>query len=74
MITEALVAMIAEYDEKMASLKASYDFGFEWLPVNEAGETDAKALLDLNRWHEEQANKIKTEMAQKAQKLFGKEG
>ena len=67
-------AWLDEYDEKKASLKASYEFGVEWLPVNEAGETDAEALLNLNKWYAEQENKIKTEMALKAKNMFGKEG
>lgn len=62
-----------EYDQKMKSLKASYDFGFEWLPVNEAGETDAQALLDLNDWYADHEGKIKKEMVEKAKILFGKD-
>ena len=59
------------WDQKMKSLKAGYDFGFEWLPVNEAGETDADALLKLNNWYAEQEAKIKAEMTQIAAVMFG---
>ena len=47
--------------KKKRSLKASYDFGFEWLPVNAAGEVDAEALLDLNKWYYDQEVKIRNE-------------
>ncbi len=70
---ELVKAWLEEYDQKKKSLVAGYEFGFEWLPVNEAGETDAKALLDLNKWYQDQENKIKLEMTEKAKVLFGKD-
>jgi hypothetical protein len=74
MTTEKMVMdWFNEYEEKKKQLSASYDFGFERLPVNEAGETSAEALLDLNRWYEDQENKIRTEMMLKAKAMFGKE-
>lgn len=47
---------------------------FEWLPVNEAGEVDAKALLDLNQWYWKQEDQLKQEMTEKAKNIFERIG
>lgn len=73
MNTEKMVQeWFEEYDSKMASLKVSYDLGFEYIKLNKAGEASPESLLDLNQWYTEQRNKIRMEMTEKAQSLFSK--
>jgi hypothetical protein len=60
MTTEGkILYALDKYYEAMKGLDERYRTRQDNLPVNEAGEVDARAVLEVNAWYIEQQNKIK---------------
>ena len=64
--------LLDEHDDKLKALNNSYWIKFDGLAVNQFGETDADAVLELNMWFVETENKIKNEFVEAIMNL-GKE-
>lgn len=47
---ERIARALGEYDGTMNMIRKASEEMFRTLPVNAAGETNAKALLELNQW------------------------
>lgn len=61
-------AWFNEYDSRMRQLKDAYEQLYEGLSC-EIGDTYSEKLLCLNRWYDEQADSIRSDMVAKARDM-----
>ena len=56
----AIRRLLDWYDDEMALLAKDYDRRFRNVSVNQAGEANAREILELNAWHIQEKNLIQT--------------